>query len=98
MQVPNPIPATRVAEQNPDDWWGAASRCVKECIGRLADQHTEIDAIGFSGHMSGLVIVDKEGLPLRPCILLSDGRSAKESEDLGSDSAITYCVPPEILL
>lgn len=84
-RYPTQYPQPGWAEQNPDDWWGAASRCVKECIGRLADQHTEIDAIGFSGHMSGLVIVDKEGLPLRPCILLSDGRSAKESEDLGSE-------------
>ena len=67
-------------EQDPHEW----QRALKKALSDLKNQMSlkEIDAISFSGHMSGLVVVDKEGEPLRPCILLADSRSEKECLDL----------------
>ena len=67
-------------EQDPHEW----QRALKKALSDLEIQMSlkEINAVSFSGHMSGLVAVDKEGEPLRPCILLADSRSEEECQDL----------------
>ncbi|SIR32711.1 xylulokinase [Maribacter ulvicola] len=63
------------AEQSPEDWWnyvciGIAKLCVQENISK-----SDITGIGISYQMHGLVLIDKEGNPLRKSIIWCDSRA-----------------------
>ena len=60
------------AEQDPEAWWGA-SQTVLARLGAA-----EAGAIGLSGQMHGLVVLDEDLGPLRPAILWNDQRTAQE--------------------
>jgi xylulokinase len=72
------------AEQDPEDWWAAASSVLAE-LGPC-------DAIGLSGQMHGLVALDAADRVLRPAILWNDGRSQPQCdaliEELGLDRLV----------
>lgn len=57
------------AEQDPNDWWEAARRSIDE----VADG--PVQAIGLTGQMHGLVLLDKKGEVVRPCIMWNDQRT-----------------------
>lgn len=60
------------AESNPDEWWQAVAIAVRAAVGERGDQ---VQAIGLSGQMHGVVLCDAEGDPLYPAILWADGRA-----------------------
>ena len=62
------------SEQDPDDWVRAAERA----LARLGD----VDAVGFSGQMHGLVSLGADDTPLRPAILWNDQRTAAECAEI----------------
>jgi xylulokinase len=82
------------AEQQPDDWW----QHVCTAISKLKSSHNIIDSqikgIGISYQMHGLVLVDKEGNPLRPSIIWCDSRAVEVGnrafEELGEDQCNTH--------
>ena len=45
------------AEQNPDDWWMYLKEAIKGAIAKAGIKGTEIDAIGISYQLHGLVLV-----------------------------------------
>ena len=63
------------AEQDPEDWWKATQQA-------LDDLGTEPAAIGFSGQMHGLVVLDENDHVLRPAILWNDQRTAAECAEI----------------
>src|SRR5262245_33081590 len=66
------------AEQDPEDWWGA----VVVVLAELKAQNVALErigAIGLSGQMHGLVLLDADGQPAGPCHLWSDLRCAAEA-------------------
>lgn len=72
------------AQQDPEDWWAAASAVLSE-LGPA-------DGIGLSGQMHGLVVLDRDDRVLRPAILWNDGRSQRQCdmliEELGLDRLV----------
>lgn len=70
------------AEQNPEDWYNASVKALKNLLS-LVDPKT-VESIGFSGQMHGLVTLDKDDRVIRPAILWNDGRSAAETEYLNT--------------
>ncbi|AXP81134.1 Xylulose kinase [Mariniflexile rhizosphaerae] len=78
------------AEQKPNDWWQHACKA----IAKLKKQHnisrTQIKGIGISYQMHGLVIVDKDGNPLRKSIIWCDSRAVetgnKAFQEIGEDT------------
>ncbi len=70
------------SEQNPEDWWIAVGHAVGELRGRAGSSWSGIRAIGLSGQMHGVVLLDEAGLPLRPAILHNDGRAFAEAAEL----------------
>ena len=70
------------SEQNPEDWWTAVEQAVQELRGKAGEAWSGIRAIGLSGQMHGVVLLDEAGLPLRPAILHNDGRAFAEAEEL----------------
>jgi xylulokinase len=65
------------AEQDPDDWWRAAEAALAEVSAGRA-----VAAIGLSGQMHGLVVLDDDGGVIRPAILWNDQRTALECAEI----------------
>jgi len=63
------------SEQDPEDWWRAAERALE----RLGGEPT---AIGLSGQMHGLVVLDDRDRVLRPAILWNDQRTEAECAEI----------------
>jgi xylulokinase len=70
------IPQPGWAEQDPEDWWRASERALA-AIG--AEQ---ADAVGLTGQMHGLVLLDARDRVLRPAILWNDQRTAAECAEI----------------
>jgi xylulokinase len=60
------------AEGDPADWWTATRRVVRDAVGAAGRSPT---AIGLSGQMHGVVVVDARGTPIRPALLWPDTRA-----------------------
>lgn len=64
-------------EQHPDTWLHATVKAVKNLV--INVDKSLIKGISFGGQMHGLVVLDKDDLVIRPCILWNDGRTEKET-------------------
>jgi xylulokinase len=69
--VKSPYPGW--AETDPQEWWAAVAIATRATV---QDQANQIQAIGLSGQMHGIVLSDLAGTPLRPAILWADTRSS----------------------
>lgn len=80
LEVRRPHPLW--SEQDPEDWWRAASAAA----GTLRDGHAgamrAVRGIGLSGQMHGATLLDRAGRVLRPAILWNDGRSGEDCAEL----------------
>ncbi len=63
------------AEQHPDLWWEHMRRAVGMLRRERAGAVDEVEAIGISYQMHGLVIIDSESRVLRPSIIWCDSRA-----------------------
>jgi xylulokinase len=73
------------AEQNPEDWWRAAERAMARLGG-------ETTAIGLSGQMHGLVVLDEGDRVLRPAILWNDQRTEAECAEIEERVGLTRVI------
>lgn len=69
------------AEQEPDMWWKNIVAATQECLEASNVHKDSIAAIGISYQMHGLVIIDKDGKPLRPSIIWCDSRAVSIGAD-----------------
>ncbi|MGX6447374.1 FGGY family carbohydrate kinase, partial [Patulibacter sp. S7RM1-6] len=67
-------PRPGVVEAQADGWWDA----TVAAIGRLTVDLSAIAAVGLSGNMSSVVLLDDAGRTLRPAPLLADPRGAEQ--------------------
>ncbi len=74
VEYPILTPQPGWAEQDPEQWWNATARAVRQAI--EAAGQPEILAIGFSGQMHGPVLLDKAWKPLGNAIIWADQRGA----------------------
>ncbi len=72
------------AEQNPEDWWKAVQVSFQKITAQSKINAEEIKGIGLTGQMHGLVLLDKDGKVLRPCIMWNDQRTSRECEEITS--------------
>ena len=68
------------SEQNPEDWFAAAMRGLKELL--RGQEKSSVKGISFGGQMHGLVALDKTDKVIRPAILWNDGRTEKQTKYL----------------
>lgn len=105
LSTPRPL----WSEQAPEDWWAGISRSIRRALSEARLPSSEISAIGLTGQMHGLVLLDKNGEVLRPAILWNDQRTGKQCDEirarLGKDrliqitgnDALTGFTAPKIL-
>ncbi len=67
------------SEQNPEDWWSAATKVLANVAAQADD---EITALGLTGQMHGSVFLDSKDEVIRPAILWNDQRTAAQCEKI----------------
>lgn len=86
------------AEQNPSDWSNAVICTLKEIIKDIEKEH--VLAIGLTGQMHGLVMLDEKNEVIRPAIIWADQRTSKECEEItqkiGYDNLINITANPAL--
>ncbi|WP_039653479.1 xylulokinase [Clostridium tyrobutyricum] len=70
------------AEQDPQDWWKAVILGIRTVLSESGIIPEKIKAIGLSGQMHGLVMLDKQLRILRPSIIWCDQRTNEECIDI----------------
>ncbi len=87
------------AEQNPEDWWEAVCKTLKK-VTTAIDNPGVIKAIGLSGQMHGLVMLDEQNQVIRPSIIWCDQRTAKECKEItelvGAEKLIDITANPAL--
>ncbi len=63
------------AEQNPSDWERAVVQTCQDLHSAAPEAWSGVVAVGCSGQMNGVALVDREGKALRPAIIHADTRS-----------------------
>jgi len=91
-----PITALKVgwAEQDPEMWWTNFKLSLQKCMNDSGVKGDEIQAIGISYQMHGLVCVDKDKKVLRPAIIWCDSRAVpygeKAFKEIGEDRCLSH--------
>ena len=66
------------AEQDPLEWWAAMCSTTRKLLARTGLAPQSIAGITFCSQMQGLVLVDREGKPLRRAMSYMDQRAVQE--------------------
>ena len=74
MYTPHPL----WAEQDPEDWWAASQQSIQQALAQSGVEPGEVKGVGLTGQMHGLVLLDREGRVLRPCIMWNDQRTGPQ--------------------
>jgi xylulokinase len=74
------VPRPGWSEQSPDLWWDGAVAAIREVLASTGVAGGDVVAIGLTGQMHGLVLLDGAGSVLRPAILWNDQRTAAECD------------------
>jgi xylulokinase len=88
------------AEQDPRDWWRAACIAIEECLTAAGATGADVSAVGLSGQMHGLVLLDAAGEVLRPALIWCDQRTEEEcraiAERVGAKRLIELTANPAL--
>jgi len=75
-------PRPHWSEQRPEDWWRTTVESVRAAVAEAGIDGKQIQGIGLSGQMHGLVLLNKDDRVLRPAILWNDQRTAEECHEI----------------
>jgi xylulokinase len=76
------IPRPGWSEQQPASWWTATVAAIRSGLAAAALGGSDIAAVGLTGQMHGLVLLDRDREVLRPAILWNDQRTAAQCDDI----------------
>ena len=79
-EYPYETPRPMWSEQDPQLWWDATVRAVGEALAQSGVSGDDVDAVGLTGQMHGLVALDAADRVLRPAILWNDQRTGAECD------------------
>ncbi len=70
------------SEQDPEEWWQATVKSVQAVLAQTGVSGDQIAAVGLTGQMHGLVMLDEDGKVLRPAILWNDQRTQAQCDEI----------------
>jgi len=81
------------SEQDPETWWTTMVQSIHTVVEMPSIDPKAIQAIGLTGQMHGLVLLDSHGEVVRPAMLWNDGRSGHQCDrirtQIGRESLVT---------
>ena len=78
LQTPYPL----WSEQNPEQWWQGIKTSIRKVLAESEVSKESIAAVGLTGQMHGLVMLDESGRVLRPAILWNDQRTGPQCDQI----------------
>jgi len=94
MHMPRPL----WAEQDPYDWWNAASAAIRGVLAQAGASGDDVQGIGLSGQMHGLVVLDEADCVIRPSLIWCDQRSQSQvdwiNQMLGKENVVRWTANP----
>ena len=78
LQTPKPL----WSEQDPREWWEAVSASIQSVLEKAGSSGEGVAAVGLTGQMHGLVLLDDAGNVLRPAILWNDQRTQNQCDEI----------------
>ena len=103
------VPRPGWSEQDPEIWWTAAVDAIGRVFRDTRVGGADIEAVGLTGQMHGLVLLDAAGEVLRPAILWNDQRTEAQCDgirktigrshliEITGNDALTGFTAPKIL-
>jgi len=86
------------AEQHPDDWWRAACDAVQGVLRQAEISGDQVQGVGLSGQMHGLVLLDESYRVIRPALIWCDQRSQEQVDSInakvGRERVVEYTANP----
>jgi xylulokinase len=76
------IPQPGWTEQSAELWWDGAVVAIREVLASTGVAGEEVAAVGLTGQMHGLVLLDDADRVLRPAILWNDQRTARACDEI----------------
>src|SRR5258706_3440311 len=76
LETPKPL----WSEQDPQQWWSGTAKGIREVLAAAGVSGADVAAIGLTGQMHGLVLLDAERKVLRPAILWNDQRTGAQCD------------------
>jgi xylulokinase len=73
------------AEQDPEQWWRNACTVIGRMLRQSGRNPADIAALGVTGMLPAVVLLDRNGQVLRRSIQQSDGRTGKEVAELAAE-------------
>jgi xylulokinase len=70
------------SEQDPYEWWDATVKSIRAALQQAGVNGDVVKAIGLTGQMHGLTMLDVNGKVLRPAILWNDQRTQAECDEI----------------
>lgn len=94
MRMPKPL----WAEQDPEDWWRAAQQAIRGVLLETGVGSDDVEVVGLSGQMHGLVLLDENNEVLRPAIIWCDQRCQDQvdwiNQTAGADMVLEQTANP----
>jgi xylulokinase len=88
------------AEQAPEDWWRATREAIAGAMAASELTGAEIEAVGLTGQMHGCVMLDADGMVLRPALIWADQRTQPQcdwlTEKIGFERLIELTCNPAL--
>src|SRR4051812_18600992 len=86
------------AEQRPENWWDAAVDAIRGVLAQGGISGSDVRAIGLSGQMHGLVLLDSAGAVIRPSLIWCDQRSQPQVDavnaKVGRENVLRHIANP----
>ena len=78
LQTPKPL----WSEQDPHAWWTGTAASIRKALAEAGARGEQVAAVGLTGQMHGLVLLDEKREVLRPAILWNDQRTGAECAEI----------------
>lgn len=81
-ELPISTPRPLWSEQDPADWWRGTVNSVRQVLDGVDLSGEDVAAVGLTGQMHGLTLLDEQGEVQRPAILWNDQRTGAQCDEI----------------
>ncbi len=78
LSTPHPL----WSEQDPHTWWEGITASIRRALQEAGVTGDAVAAVGLTGQMHGLTLLDADGEVLRPAILWNDQRTGAQCDEI----------------